>query len=115
MQDLNLNKAIDPERIFYTRPFNTLEMTSLLEDWCLPEEKLKTFNNYSNLFSIPKIRIGIYEHTKSIIKLKIPDGNRTGDLVAALTSLHTGQQSWLPESEMMVMSLTILDSRGFLD
>jgi len=80
---------------FYTRSFNTLEITSLLQDWCVSEENLKIFNTYLNLFAIPKIKISIDEHSKSLRKLKITSGSKSVNPVVALTSLHTSEKSWV--------------------
>ncbi len=89
---------------FYTRPFNTLELTQLYPEWTTPDGLIK-IKHFLSLFNIPPFQADISNSNDgsgksnndgpNIVQLNINDENENLNRVFALTSFQTEESSWV--------------------
>lgn len=84
---------------FYTRPFNTLDLTALIDDWSTSNKKIEELNSFLELFLIPPVKINIpqendHEHL-NLKPIKIPNNKIESNPIVALTSFYTDEKSWV--------------------
>lgn len=89
---------------FYTRPFNTLEITQLYPNWANDEFKLKTIRKFLSLFNIPLFDVQVSSNyppqqvigvNRDIVHIDIMNSSSGGNRVFALTSFQTEDSSWV--------------------
>jgi hypothetical protein len=83
---------------FYTRPFNTLELTSLVSTWSNSNEEIETLNSYLKLFLIPPIKVVISDtdsNDGNLKHIKINNVKKDENPTVALTSFYTDEKSWV--------------------
>lgn len=92
-------KRLPNASLFYTRTFNTLEITSLIKDWSTSENKISELNKYLKLFSIPPINIGFIDESNiknsNQIKIDFKNDIKLNNPTIALTSFETDEISWI--------------------
>lgn len=90
---------------FYTRPFNTIELTILLNSWSLTNDVISKTNEFLGLFLIPPIKVEL-KTNEIITTLKIRNQNieeleknefkgKDSKPTIALTSFYTDEKSWV--------------------
>jgi predicted amidohydrolase len=98
--DIRIPEILPNAVFFYTRPFNTLELTSLISNWSNSEKEIELLNSYLKLFLIPPINVVISEiepKNEKLKHLKVNNVKKHINPTVALTSFYTDEKSWIAQ------------------